>query len=205
MVQVHAHSLSNSDRRGCATRKGCKMTVMQIDTTPRVWIGCLSCYNSGSLVGEWFDAESADDVSLEMVHYGQSRVFPECEELWVMDHEYLPIEGECSPMEAALWGRLMAELCEWERDAFRAYVRTGLGSVDGDGLPDVSEFRDVYCGEFSSFEDYAESLWDDLGYDSEIPEHLRSYIDMDRWTRDLEFDYVSERGENGSVYVFRSL
>ena len=28
---------------------------------PRVWIGCLACYNEGNLVGDWFDADVADD------------------------------------------------------------------------------------------------------------------------------------------------
>ena len=35
-------------------------TRTNTDTTPRAWIGCLACYNNARLVGEWFDAETAD-------------------------------------------------------------------------------------------------------------------------------------------------
>ncbi|WP_283205483.1 antirestriction protein ArdA [Glutamicibacter sp. V16R2B1] len=34
------------------------------DSTLRVWVDCLHCYNSGRLVGEWFDAVDADEVTL---------------------------------------------------------------------------------------------------------------------------------------------
>ena len=33
------------------------------DTTPRVWIGCLACYNEGRLVGDWYDAITADEIT----------------------------------------------------------------------------------------------------------------------------------------------
>ncbi|WP_397333683.1 antirestriction protein ArdA [Ornithinimicrobium sp. INDO-MA30-4] len=39
-------------------------TRTNTDTTPRAWIGCLACYNNARLVGEWFDAETADEVTL---------------------------------------------------------------------------------------------------------------------------------------------
>ena len=35
-------------------------TRTNTDITPRAWIGCLACYNNARLVGEWFDAETAD-------------------------------------------------------------------------------------------------------------------------------------------------
>lgn len=193
------------------------MTAVRTDNMPQVWIGCLSCYNDGRLVGEWWDASIADEITTQRTHaecgiavdaegyVPGEEIYGPHEELWVMDHEGLPIDGECSPMEAAKWGALFGELMPWEYYAFRAYVRTGLGSVDGDGLSDVGEFHEAYCGEFSSFQDYAEDLFDNCGYADEIPEHLRSYIDMDRWASDLELEYSAENAENGSVFVFRSL
>ena len=60
------------------------------DSTPRAWIGCLACYNNARLVGEWFAAETADEVTLADVHGGAHRVRPGCEELWVMDRENIP-------------------------------------------------------------------------------------------------------------------
>lgn len=47
-------------------------TMTTTDTTPRVWIGCLACYNSGRLVGDWHDAIGAVDVTTADVHGGPS-------------------------------------------------------------------------------------------------------------------------------------
>lgn len=43
-------------------------TITDVETTPRVWIGCLACYNEGRLVGDWHDALGADEVTSEDVH-----------------------------------------------------------------------------------------------------------------------------------------
>lgn len=37
-------------------------------TTLTVWIGCLECYNSGQLVGQWYDAITAKEVTVAQVH-----------------------------------------------------------------------------------------------------------------------------------------
>ena len=50
-------------------------TSSATDTTPRVWIGCLACYNAGSLVGDWFDAATADEVTTYDVHEAIARYF----------------------------------------------------------------------------------------------------------------------------------
>src|SRR5699024_12680109 len=82
-------------------------TQTNTDTTPRAWIGCLACYNNARLVGESFDAETADEVTLADVHGGAHRVRSGCEELWVMDHENIPALGEMSPSEAVEWARVL--------------------------------------------------------------------------------------------------
>jgi hypothetical protein len=37
-------------------------------TEPAVWIGCLACYNAGRLVGAWFPADGAGDITTQQVH-----------------------------------------------------------------------------------------------------------------------------------------
>ena len=183
------------------------MTTMTTDTTPRVWIGCLACYNNGRLVGEWFPAADADTVTVDGLHVDAGTVARvSCEELWVMDHEHLPITGECSPAEAAEWGRLMDEVDEWQRGALVAWVRSGDYIAEGRGdLPSLSDFEERYAGEWGTFREYAESLADDIGLLSDAPETLATYFDWDAWTRDLAYDYTTEPAPNGGVYVFRSL
>lgn len=179
-------------------------------TTPRVWIGCLACYADGRLVGEWFAAEDADTVTADELH-GSSNVETDQddsphEELWCFDHEHLPITGECSPTEAAEWGNLLADVHDWQRDALLAWVRSGDYTAIGRGdLPSLPDFDDRYAGHWDSFRDYAESLADDIGLLTEVPETLAAYFDWAAWTRDLAYDYTTTPAADGGVYVFRSL
>lgn len=180
-------------------------SVLATDTTPRAWIGCLACYNAGRLVGEWFDAETADEVTLADVHGGAGHVRGDCEELWVMDHENIPVRGEMSPHEAAEWGRAIASAPEHERPALCAWVASGDYVSEGTGdLPSLSDFEERYVGHWDSFRDYAASLADDNGLLDEAPEALKTYFDWDAWTCDLAFDYTTEPAAEGGVYVFRS-
>lgn len=62
-----------------------------------------------------------------------------------------------------------------------------------------SDFEEVYNGEHDSEKSFAEELVDELGYLSEMPEHLRSYFDYEKFARDIFItDYWFEDG-----FVFR--
>ena len=63
---------------------------MKTDAQPAVWLGCLSCNNSGYLVGRWFPCDMIEEVTLAEVHGGQEYVYPGCEEVLALDSEYLP-------------------------------------------------------------------------------------------------------------------
>ncbi len=54
---------------------------------PRVWIGCLACCNEGRLVGDWFDAVGADEVTTYDINGAHSRAESH-DELWCFDHEW---------------------------------------------------------------------------------------------------------------------
>lgn len=179
------------------------MTTTTTDTTARVWIGCLTCYNHGRLTGEWFAAADAGDVTTADVHGFPSATH---EELWVMDHEHLPISGECSPAEAGEWGQLLADVDDWQRDALMAWVRSGDYIADGTGpLPSLPDFEERYAGEWDTFREYAEELADDIGMLSGVADEIARYFDWSAWTRDLAYDYTTEPASDGGLYVFRSL
>lgn len=166
--------------------------------TPRVWVGCLACYNGGGLVGEWVDAIAADEVTVESLHSSANVVtepWDVHEELWCMDHENFHglLSGECSPMEAQRIAEIMESFTDGPIEALGAYV-----SWSGASLEDaVRDFSDHYNGEWDSEKDFAYSLADDMGFDagSSWP---GSYIDWDAATRDLFMDYAYIDG-----YVFR--
>lgn len=178
--------------------------ITAIDTTPRIWVGCLACYNNGNLTGEWFDAIEGDDITLGDVHGGAQYVSPGCEELWVLDHENLPLKGECSPHDAAQFALVVEEVHESDREAFIAWALSGDQIEDGDGLPSTSDFEERYCGTWASFREFAENLADDIALLDGIPDEIARYFDWQSWTRDLAFDYTTCNTDSG-VYVFRSI
>jgi antirestriction protein len=106
-------------------------------------------------------------------------------------------------------GPVLAEWLEtfpkWQADAVAAWISNGAFGVDGDGLPDPSDFDEAYAGEWGSFREYAEELADDIGMLGDVPEEVARYFDWDRWTRDLAYDYTTEPAPNGGVYVFRNI
>jgi len=171
-------------------------------TEPRAWIGCLACYNDGDLVGQWYDAEECDEVTPAQLH-GHAT---DHEELWVMDHEGIPIQGEMDPMTAAQWGRVFASVPEHQREALFAWVRSGSYVAEGEGdFPSLEVFEDVYEGEWCSWREYADHMLEEGGLLEGVSDEVRRYIDYDQWSRDLLMDYTVEHAEDGGVIVFRNL
>lgn len=177
-----------------ALEKPCNATA-----APLVWVGCLACYNSGHLVGEWTAAADAADLTPEELH----RHPTSHEELWCFDLTGFPNgTGEMSPSAAAPWGELFEQLGEHQWDALLAWVESGCYVADADDLPCVSDFEERYCGCWGSESDYAAHLAEELGVWDEIPEHLHSYFDIDAWWRDERYDYTICDAPDGGVYIF---
>ena len=180
-------------------------TPSTTDTTPRAWVGCLSCYNEGRLVGDWFNAEIADEVTTYDVHGAHSRADSH-DELWVFDHENIPVRGEMDPLTAAAWGQCLAEVDEHFRPALCAWVESGDYVAEGTGdLPSISDFEERYCGEWSDFDDYARQLADNIGLLDGVPEEIARYFDWRAWSRDLAMDYSTYGNPEGGVFVFLDL
>lgn len=184
-------------------------TITATDETPRVWIGCLAHYNAGYLIGDWFDAETADEVTLADVHEASGRPYTACEELWCLDHEYLPVRGELSPYQASLWGKRLAEVDEHQRPALRAWVESGSYVAEGDtDLPVLIDFEDRFCGHWGSFREYAEDWADQTGLTAGWPDDAQRYFNWDSWVRDLAYEYsiVDAPADQGyGVFIFRNL
>ena len=69
----------------------------------------------------------------------------------------------------------------------------------------MSDFEDAYHGEHDSQLAFTEELIEDMGWLSDMPEHLRSYFDYDTYTRDLFItDFFSSAAPGGGVFVFRN-
>ena len=180
-------------------------TSSATDMTPRVWIVCLTCYDEGRLVGDWFDAATADEVITYDVHGAYSRADSH-DKLWCFDHENIPVRGELDPLTAAAWGRVYTEVGPEHWPALCAWVESGDYVAEGNSdLPCIPDFVERYCGEWESFEDYARELADEIGLLTDVPEEIARYFDWSAWTRDLAFDYSTHDNPEGGVFVFRVL
>lgn len=139
-----------------------------------VWVGCLACYNAGNLVGSWLDpAEGPDWACPNPTH----------EETWVFDHEGFGSEGEGSPQHFADLASEFEEAAEYGPVEAYLLYRANVGAQ----YATAAGFEESYRGEWGSLQEYAEELFDEL-YLHEIPEHLRSYIDYEKFASDLECD-----------------
>ena len=182
------------------------ITSSATDTTPRAWVVCLSCYNKGRLIGEWFDAATTDQVTLADVHEGSGFDYAECEELWVFDYENIPVRGEMDPLTAAEWGRVYTEVGPEYWPPLCAWVESGDYVAEGDtDLPSVSDFEERYQGHWDTFAEYAENLADDIGLLTDVPEEIARYFDWRAWSRDLAFYYSVHDNPEGGVFVFTAL
>lgn len=196
----------------------------------RVWIGCLSCYNGGDLVGQWYPAIEAGDVTTEALHEeeanrrGHANVgqdYSHHEELWCFDIE-APISAwarEMSPMEAAkLAGDFEEATDALSNCPAEAYLQW-LGNRGEEPSWDTAyDAEDRYRGNPESFRDYADELADEmLGVPAtpcpgsvwdmamreagERIEFAVRYFDYAAHARDMEHYYTVLDAEQG-VYVF---
>ena len=174
--------------------------------TPRVWAGCLHCYNSGRLVGEWFDCTEAAEVDLDAVHAGTCGPWPGCEELWCFDADNVPVTTEMGLADAAAWGEVFEEVGQTLWPALCAWVASGSYMAQGDtDLPCVEDFTERYCGTWPSFEDYARDYAESTGLMQSWSQEAVRYFHWQAWTRDLAQDYTVERAGLGEVHIFRDV
>jgi len=177
------------------------------ENTFRVWVGCLACYNSGHLVGEWFDAADCpqgEDEFNEAIpaHVGIAAkdVSPH-EELWVFDHENSPVSGEYSPMDAAQYAEWLEGVDDPE--ALRAWLAN-----DNDFDEDAADkLQESFAGRWESVSDW---IWEQFGDEREYP--LPAWAESHRGAilKSLQHDmecggeFWTAHADNGDVLIFRS-
>ena len=164
---------------------------------PRIYIACLSSYNSGILHGEWIDAADADAIREAIQEMLKRSRCPGAEEYAIHDYEGF---GSIRLSEWEDIDRVaeLGALIDQHGEAFAAYAN----HVGADYATEDS-FQDAYCGEWDSEQAYAENLFDEL-YLHEVPEHVQHYIDYEAFAHDLFLnDYFSVESDSG-VYVFHN-
>jgi antirestriction protein len=167
--------------------------------TPRIYVACLSSYNSGILHGRWIDADQdVEDIHAEIQAMLAASPEPIAEEFAIHDHEGFGSAriGEYESIEnVAAIAKLIGE-----HGDLAAEVIAHAGTVD-----EAREMLDdQYQGAFDSIEAWAEQYIDDAGALKDMPENLRGYFDYEAFARDAELggDIVTFETSDGQVHVF---
>ena len=167
---------------------------------PRVWVGCLACYNAGRLVGGWY---GLDQVADEPWREGHN---PTHEEWQVFDTDGLHVNiGETSD-----WAGLetLGGVLERFTDPDQAVAYELWLDLTWSNWRDDNEtsFWDAYCGEWESGEDYAQELASDTGAIDVASQWPYTCIDWAKAWRELELgDNYTIDNPKGGVFVFRAV
>lgn len=169
---------------------------------PAVYVGTYHKYNCGSIFGMWLDLTTFADYDefcavCRFLHRDEADP-----ELMCQDYENFPDEWYSEDIFSEDIFDLIqefAELDDDEREAFEVYVAAFGSSRDDVSIFD--NFREAYCGKWSSEEEYAEQLVEDCCMLEGAPEFLKSYFNYAAFARDLFIDdYYFDSG-----YCFRRL
>ena len=153
---------------------------MSLDTIPAIYCGTYHKYNCGSIFGKWFKLNEFADCDEFLDACRELHSDEEDPELTFQDWKGIP-DGLCSEswVSDKVWEYM--EACESRpQEAVDAYIEEFHPS-NAEAF-DVNQFDDRLVGKIS-LRDYAEEVFSEY---ENCPEHLREYIDMDAYARDLE-------------------
>lgn len=174
---------------------------------PKVWIGCLACYNEGRLVGDWVDAVDADEVDQATVHkHPEAAAYrnnTSHDELWCFDHDCLPMSGEIAPHDAVAWGERYEELEDSQWEPYLRWCTDVLHETTTP--PDAEEFRIAWRGEWADFSDFAWQQFQELGVADGMTEEQARYFNFEQWASDYEMDFhVHPAARSGHVWIYNA-
>lgn len=183
---------------------------------PEIYVASLADYNAGKYHGTWIDATlDPDEIRIRIAtmlrHSPVLRAEGETFGDWAI-HDYDGFGGiRLGELEDPEYINAVALGISEYGDAFAAWV-------DINGLPEprnpdtlVQQFRDAYLGQYASLDDYGETIWDDMGWQSLIesvlpPEIARNGSVMahrladDMWKGgDIQIAHT----DGGRIWVFR--
>lgn len=177
---------------------------MNTTSVGRIWVGDLSAYNDGRLVGRWVDIddeEALEQTYNEMSHGGTQDYFIADTDLEPWARALVERFGEYIPED--VWPKVVAigEVIVENglEEPFAAWVDNETRDLDDD-LED--QFRDEFLGFYDDLGDYAYQLTE--GMRDELPEWVANYVDWDAMGRDYRLggDVWTADASGGGIYVF---
>lgn len=104
------------------------------------------------------------------------------------------------------WEDYISEFEEWEYEPLWGYIDeyVWLRNVSIDDLPTVEKFREVYCGEWDSFEDYATECVNECEL-ADCSDFVSRYFDYEKYARDLSNGYLTHDAPGLKVWVYSAI
>ena len=168
--------------------------------TPKIYVADLAAYNAGTLHGCWIDANQPAEELHQAIQAMLSESPEPISEEWAI-HDYQGFGsfrlGEFEDIESvSALAQLIGE--------FGGVVASAAWEHTGGGAAQAREFlEEKYQGSWDSLEAWAEDLLANSGELGQVPEHLRPYIDIASYARDLELNGEVFTVEDGhQVHVF---
>jgi antirestriction protein len=171
----------------------------------RAFVSTYGLYNSGRLIGRWFDADELDDPDAVLAEIAamasKAGVSEEVgEELMIQDHEGFPVEPGESQDVSTLYEVWSA--CNADPDLVRRvklYV-AATGSRDSwSDIVNAAEDMTVYEGD--NLSDAVYNFLEEAGMLADLPAWARDYIDCERYGRDMLYGGFTEVRLDGRYYL----
>ncbi|MEA5578636.1 antirestriction protein ArdA [Anabaena sp. UHCC 0451] len=185
------------------------------ENTPKIYVACLSAYNSGHLHGLWIDAtqdpeDIQDDINW-MLSWSPMSDDETCEEWAIHDYENFH-EFSLGENKSLDYVSKLAQALDNASDsaAMAAWLNYAKDPVNDPDIEELAEeFSSYYCGHWESETDFvlkSEEMQNMFNW-SEFEKQFKfwsQHIDWDSVARELFIEgYDSVKAHPSGVYVFR--
>ena len=164
----------------------------QLEVKPAIYVSTYKKYNEGSLKGDWVQLDQFTNEDEFFEYCKELHEDEEDPELMFQDFEGIPERFICgSSLDGDFWEcQELISNC-YEPEAMQAFVNAGYNA---------SDFDEAYVGAFSSDEDFAQDLADQLGCIDQNAHWPNTCIDWEWAAREIMYDYFEVDG-----YYFRQI
>lgn len=165
-------------------------------TETKIYVGTYSKYNEGSIEGEWLIIQDYSDAEELIEAMKELHNDEEDPEFMIQDREGHLIHLIGESMSEYEWEGVF-EVIEAIEDSYldveviEAYVSYVGGGIDSSTISDAEE---AYQGEYSSDEEFAEEIAEQLGCIDRKASWPQTCIDWEWAARELMYDYFESDG-----------
>ena len=168
----------------------------------KLYVGTYRKYNEGSLAGEWIDLNDFSSAEEFYEHCAELHEDEDDPEFMFQDYESeISGEGTAFYSESGIsekYWEYLDEVPDDEKEAFLTYCNHMGYDID-ESIP-YDSFQEAYQGDYSSDEEFAQEMAENIGAMPEGHNWPSYCIDWEWAARELMFDYFSDNG-----HYFRSI